>query len=190
MQFFLEKVNISKKDDCFLFELKSIKMITPGENKHCIMMIPKKKDESLNAVNVIFKMINDKIERIKIKIEGTLIEVSMAAIDELIEVLNVPIILSNYEHKEFKKFLKENILQSDYKEIKGNFNALFESLFGQKELSLRNTTSLRESKRFKTESYMKNYELELTWSELTIRLLEKNVYLFYYHYLISLKKHS
>jgi len=212
MQFTLERLNLSKKDDNFIFELKSIKMVT-GKNQN-VIMIPEKPSLDLepesnsnqeinkespylsfptrravsegfnsspnkpptSAVKIVIKVSNEKIEKVRVAIEAIWIEVSMRMINELTEVLNVPIELSNLEHKEFKKFLKNSILQEGFKEIAGNFNHLFESMFPVNKEStyttLRNSAALKRTNSNRNENLVKNFELTLSMSRLTVRLLE------------------
>lgn len=175
MQFLLEKINLGKKDDAFLFDLKTIRMVSNRNEK--IILIPENEyQDDLLALRIYIKLFSEKIEKIKINIEASQIELSMKTINELVEVLNVPILLSNMEHKEFKVFLKGSILQMEYKGISKDFNKLFENVFNKKEHSISNSFK-KSSKVVKVDLYSKNYDVVLELNKLTIRLLERQVFL-------------
>lgn len=190
MQFLIEKINLSKKEESFIFDIKSIKMID-RKNKN-IITIPEtiemdtitKKNEN-QALKVTVKLLGDKLEKIEVKISSTSIELCMKTINELLEVLNVPILLSNMEHKSFKKFLKQEILHSNYKEIKYYFNLMFENVFLFKEnnnnlsnLSMvkKNSTKMKRTiSQIQKDPLYKKYEIEIEINKITIKLIEREV---------------
>lgn len=143
-----------------------------------------KKNEN-QALKVTVKLLGDKLEKIEVKISSTSIELCMKTINELLEVLNVPILLSNMEHKSFKKFLKQEILHSNYKEIKYYFNLMFENVFLFKEnnnnlsnLSMvkKNSTKMKRTiSQIQKDPLYKKYEIEIEINKITIKLIEREV---------------